>query len=170
MIIDNADETELFFKASRPPGKADGLLKVENQGPGLATYIPECSHGAILVTTRNKQAGVKLTKGRAVMEVPRMDLKDGQDLVSTRLPDTDLDPKELETLVEQLEYFPLALVQAASFILQESTSLDEYRRRSPYPISLSLHFPRAREQQHLPLHRFTTTNHGLAISNLRERG
>jgi hypothetical protein len=55
LIIDNADETCLF--EPRKKGKqADA-----NQS--ILEFLPKSKHGAILVTTRNRAAGVKFTKG-----------------------------------------------------------------------------------------------------------
>ncbi len=73
MIIDNADDCDVFFDSSevrcnQPEGTNRAILN-----PNLGRYIPECSHGSILITTRNKQAGIKLTKNRRVIEVVEMD-------------------------------------------------------------------------------------------------
>jgi hypothetical protein len=64
MIIDNADDTEMFFNSSEatsPKPEDTNQLALEGN---LGHYIPECSHGSILVTTRNKHTGVRLTRGR----------------------------------------------------------------------------------------------------------
>ena len=72
MIIDNADDTDLFISSGEAvpqnPEDSDSLTFEGN----LSHYIPECSHEAILVTTRNKQAGVKSTKGCGVIEAGTM--------------------------------------------------------------------------------------------------
>lgn len=63
MVIDNADDTEVFF--GKQP-KATSASRLEED---LGIYIPECTHGSILITTRNKQAGSRLTKGNRLIEV-----------------------------------------------------------------------------------------------------
>ena len=50
MAIDNADDTQLFVGQSEADEKES-----------LGHYLPECTHGTILVTTRNIQTGSKLT-------------------------------------------------------------------------------------------------------------
>ncbi|KAI9828117.1 MAG: hypothetical protein M1832_003644 [Thelocarpon impressellum] len=112
MIVDNADDTDLFFA----PGKNAGLVR----------YIPRCPHGAVLVTTRNKQAGVDLLNGVNLINVPKMDEVESQALMRTRLEDQDLDDKDLERLTMQLEHLPLALTQAAAYMQRNSVSLDVY--------------------------------------------
>jgi len=62
MIIDNADDAQLFSW----PGN-------------LGQWIPECPHGAVLVTTRNKAAGLRLIRSGRLIEVGR----DGRGRVHT---------------------------------------------------------------------------------------
>ena len=117
MVIDNADDTQLFFAA---PG---GSHYEEN----LGRYIPECSHGAILVTTRNKQAGLSLAKGTHLIEVQEMDDIDSEKLLRTKLTG-DPTSSKLSTLLSRLEYLPLALIQAAAFIQANTITVNEYLR------------------------------------------
>ena len=115
MILDNADDAEIFFcssEASKRPVSADPLALIDN----LGIYIPECSHGLILVTTRNKQTGVRLTRGRAMIEIPEMDPAESSQLIYQKLGDDSLDRSHVDLLTTRLENIPLALVQAAAFI------------------------------------------------------
>ncbi|RYP57748.1 hypothetical protein DL769_009308 [Monosporascus sp. CRB-8-3] len=118
MVIDNADDTDLFF---RPSGAAsDG-------GEGnLGQFLPECSHGALLITTRNKQAGVKLAKGHPPIDVGRMEEEECQSLLRARLEGVAVTAADLSTLSDRLEHLPLALVQAAAFIQENSITVQRY--------------------------------------------
>ena len=125
LILDNADDYEMFFgppkaKANRPhstPLGADGQL---------GGYIPECSHGSILVTTRNKQAAVKLTRNSGLIEVEKMTPTESSQLVIKKLEDDDLDHSQVALLTSRLENLPLALAQAAAFIRENTMSVEEY--------------------------------------------
>ena len=117
MVIDNADDMQLFFGA---PGES------HHEG-NLGRYIPECSHGTILVTTRNKQAGLGIAKGTHLIEVQEMDNIDSEKLLRTRLTD-DLTSCELSTLLSRLEHLPLALIQATAFIQANTITINEYLR------------------------------------------
>jgi hypothetical protein len=67
MIMDNADDVDIFFGTDSTiadSGVAEAIP--------LRKYIPDCSHGAILVTTRNKIVGQKLTRGRCLIKVSPM--------------------------------------------------------------------------------------------------
>ncbi|KAL2141557.1 hypothetical protein VTI28DRAFT_2207 [Corynascus sepedonium] len=94
MVIDNADDTQLFF------GQQGGYETDKHTG-NLAQYLPECLHGAILATTENKQAGWKLTKGKTLIEVGIMNEGETDQLLSTHLDGISVAPdvgKYLELL------------------------------------------------------------------------
>ena len=110
MVIDNADDLQLFC----------------DEPEKLGRYIPECAHGSILITTRNKQVGSRLTKGKRPVEVREMDDGDSTQLLRTAIGEDDLSSDDLSTLSSRLEYLPLALVQAAAFIQENTLSALEY--------------------------------------------
>jgi hypothetical protein len=93
MVVDNADDARPF-----------GLLG------DLGQWIPECAHGSILVTTRNKEAGSRLIQGKRLIEVGKMDDSESKLLLLEKLEADGLDPGELSILSSRLEHLPLALV------------------------------------------------------------
>ena len=109
MVIDNADNTQL----------ASGL-------GGLGQHIPECAHGSVLVTTRNKEVGSRLTKSGRPIEVKKMDNSESKELLEKKLEDNRIDPSDLSTLSSRLEHLPLALVQAAAFMQEKSVPISRY--------------------------------------------
>ena len=126
MIIDNADDTEMFFSSSEAAvQKPEDPNRLALKG-NLGRYIPECSHGALLVTTRNKQTGIKLTRGRSLIEVGPMDQAESSQLIHERLEDKDLEHSHISLLTAHLESLPLALVQAAAFIQENSLTVIKY--------------------------------------------
>ena len=125
MVIDNADSTEMFFncgEAGLQRSEGDHSLRREET---LGRYIPECSHGSILLTTRNRQAGVKFTKGGTVIKVRKMTRAESSQLICETLnedPGSDL----MALLTDRLENIPLALVQAAAFMHENSLTVIKY--------------------------------------------
>ncbi|KJZ69219.1 hypothetical protein HIM_11398 [Hirsutella minnesotensis 3608] len=120
MVIDNADDMELFFNPSGPTTSSfasDG---------NLARHLPQCNHGAILVTTRNKKAAVRFAKGRNPIEVDRMEDNESKNLLRATLEGVSFTPAELSELSFRLEHHPLALVQAAAYIQANSISMEAY--------------------------------------------
>ncbi|KAK0627900.1 hypothetical protein B0T14DRAFT_451216 [Immersiella caudata] len=127
MILDNADDAQLFFPP--PPRHSSNPGEYKTNTEGLGRYIPECAHGSVLVTTRNKQVGVKLSKGTMPpIEVDRMDESESEQILRTCLGVEEGNDTLLRTLASRLEHLPLALVQAAAFIDANTTAISEYLR------------------------------------------
>jgi tetratricopeptide (TPR) repeat protein len=109
MVLDNADDSQFF------------------SGPaGLGKYIPECAHGSVVVTTRNKEAASRLTKSGRLIEVGKMDESESKELLERKLDEEEIDPDDLPTLSSRLEHLPLALVQAAAFMQEKCVSVRKY--------------------------------------------
>uniref|UniRef100_L2G7F9 Phosphorylase superfamily protein n=1 Tax=Colletotrichum fructicola (strain Nara gc5) TaxID=1213859 RepID=L2G7F9_COLFN len=119
LVIDNADDTEVFF-----PVKP--IVEADCRATSIGHSIPECSHGSVLITTRNKQAGLKLGLGKPPIEVEKMTESETTQLLRTLLEDESVTPAEASLLSSRLENLPLALAQATSFILENSISIKEY--------------------------------------------
>ncbi|KAF5705123.1 gamma-glutamylputrescine oxidoreductase [Fusarium globosum] len=109
MVVDNADDLNLFYGTD-----------------GLSRHLPTCPQGKLLVTTRNRQVAVRATKGRCLIEIPRMTESEAHDLLGEHLGFLSPDVTDLSMLASKLEYLPLILVQAASFIKENGTSINEY--------------------------------------------
>ncbi len=122
MVLDNADNAQLFFPPPQEPPKMGSV----NQEDDLGQYIPECPHGSILVTTRNKQAGLKLAKGNPPIEIGAMAENDSEQLLRVNLGREDIASSELLALSSRLDHLPLALAQAAAFIEANTIAVDEY--------------------------------------------
>ncbi|KAH6970347.1 hypothetical protein BKA56DRAFT_735956 [Ilyonectria sp. MPI-CAGE-AT-0026] len=123
MVIDNADDAHLFF--GQPAGITTTSAEPKDER-NLARYLPECAHGAILITTRNKQVGVRLTKGQWPIEVLRMNEEESEQLLRARLKGISTTSADLLTLSSRLEHLPLALAQGAAFIQETSITVAKY--------------------------------------------
>jgi tetratricopeptide (TPR) repeat protein len=118
MVIDNADDTQLFFQLQQQ--------NTDLTQEKLGRYIPECAHGSILVTTRNKQAGSRLARGKPPIEVGKMTNHEASNLIRTMLENGDIPDEEISGLATRLENLPLALAQAATFIHENCITIDDY--------------------------------------------
>lgn len=126
MVIDNADDMELFFQDQLE----EGSLKTNTAGRrtdyGLARYLPECKHGSVIITTRNKKAGSRLARGKLPIEVGNMNDNEAHSLLYAILEDEGISADKTSLLSSRLEHLPLALVQAAAFIQENAIPLSEY--------------------------------------------
>ncbi|KAK0639519.1 hypothetical protein B0T16DRAFT_497593 [Cercophora newfieldiana] len=127
MVIDNADDLQTFFGRQQKTASPDVTdTGSSNRAGQLADYIPDCPDSAILVTTRNLQVGSRLTRGRYVNEVTKMDESETEQLLRSGLDSISFAPDESTALSARLEHLPLALVQAASFIRENSITVSHY--------------------------------------------
>jgi tetratricopeptide (TPR) repeat protein len=124
MIIDNADDAEMFFGPDKNVSQGSRYVSEPTTTTTLGQYIPECCHGTILATTRNKKAGIKLTRSQGMIQVLEMDELLSIDLVRKTLDVEDIQKDDIRDLVALLDYLPLALVQAASYIQENSFGRD----------------------------------------------
>ncbi|KAH7146098.1 hypothetical protein EDB81DRAFT_856613 [Dactylonectria macrodidyma] len=104
MVIDNADDAQLFFGQSADTAISSAESKDE----------------------RNLQVGVRLTKGQQPIEVLRMTEDESEQLLRVRLKGISAASADLLMLSSQLEHLPLALAQGAAFIQETSITVAKY--------------------------------------------
>ncbi|KAH7134414.1 P-loop containing nucleoside triphosphate hydrolase protein [Dactylonectria macrodidyma] len=126
MVLDNADDTELFFGSEQHLDEATTSATTNNSERVLGRYLPECSHGSLLITTRNKQAGLRLSAGKPPIEISKMSDVEAHLMIRKILEDDDISMQETSSLALRLEYLPLALAQAASFVQENSITIQKY--------------------------------------------
>ncbi|KAK5658464.1 hypothetical protein OQA88_1853 [Cercophora sp. LCS_1] len=107
MVIDNLGDLPVFFDQY---------------------YIPQCAHGSILITTRNKGVSLSLPKGALSIAVTEMHENESEELLHVMLEGADVTSSELAVLSSRLLHIPLALVQAAAFIREKAVTSNEYLR------------------------------------------
>lgn len=122
MIIDNADEASLF--ASKPE------LSLDKTGAdqSILEHLPESNHGSILITTRNRAAGVKFTRNRSMdlVEVSTMTEHESSRLIRSTLSDDIPTDEEIHEISDLLGHLPLALAQATAFMQENVLTISEY--------------------------------------------
>ena len=120
LIVDNADDEELFFPPASPDSSSSG-----RKTPPLSEFLPECLHGSLLFTTRDQITAGRLTREDNLLKVDKMSEDDAQKLLSKKFK-TSYDPAQISQLAQSLEYLPLALIQAASYIQRPGMSIVKY--------------------------------------------
>ena len=108
MVLDNADDGGIFF---------NGTLSNE-RGP-LVRFLPQVAHGSILITSRNNLAARNLVGSDGHMiEVKPMNEEESLALLRARIPapQPGESGEDEKALVQALEYIPLAITQAGSYI------------------------------------------------------
>jgi tetratricopeptide (TPR) repeat protein len=141
LVLDNVDDARFLLSG---PANGDGQGQTTNAQvirKSLREYLPHCERGSILVTTRNKEAALKLVEQRDIVRVEPMDKAQALALFSKKLEAQD-DNSNVAELAAVLEYMPLAIVQAAAYISQRAPLcsvaqyLDRFRKSESKRTSL----------------------------------
>lgn len=116
MIVDNADDIEVFLDRSGDAGYRAKMHK----------YLPSSPNGSVLFTSRSKHAAVDLTEGRNLITIMEPSPEECIDLIRGRLPASTHTVKDISSLAKELGYLPLALSQAISYLQKNSLSVPQY--------------------------------------------
>jgi hypothetical protein len=106
MVLDNADDEQLTQDAHQP-----------EQATSLARYLPQSSHGLILMTSRSRSAAYRLTNvAERLIDIGSMNENDAMILLSKKLPADESSDEDSRELVRALGCLPLAINQASAYI------------------------------------------------------
>ncbi|KAJ5745111.1 hypothetical protein N7520_010293 [Penicillium odoratum] len=111
MVLDNADDDKKFFSSD-----------VSHERGPLVSFLPQAAHGSMLITSRNGRAARNLVGNNShVITVQPMNEAESLALLRVRIPapqfgDSGEPDEDEKALVEALEYIPLAITQAGSYI------------------------------------------------------
>jgi tetratricopeptide (TPR) repeat protein len=112
MIIDNADDSSVFF----PLPVATQVAVVEP----LSDFLPQSPNGSIVFTSRSGDLARRLTgRGDCLVEVKPMDKDDALALLQKKL-GYGVDKDDAIELIHLLDSMPLAITQAAAYIEQRA--------------------------------------------------
>jgi hypothetical protein len=135
LVLDNVDDAR-FLLDVQANGDGQGANSKSAARP-LLDYLPHCERGSILVTTRNKEAALKLVELRDIIVVEPMDKSQAIKLCEKKLGAQDsslYNRTDAAKLAAALDYMPLAIVQAVAYILRRAPRcsmakyVDEYRK------------------------------------------
>jgi hypothetical protein len=95
------------------------------------SYLPQYTHGSILVTTRSQDKALNLVKQRDIITVDLISYVDTRTLFEKKLggdDDNNDNANVSAELLVALEFMPLAIVQAAAYIVRRKPqySVREY--------------------------------------------
>jgi hypothetical protein len=114
LVVDNADDADIFFGTG--------------QSRGIVDYLPESELGVVVYTTRTPEVAEQ-TRGD-VIALGAMDLQDAAAFLTRLLTRKDLLRNNATTteLLNELTCLPLAIAQAAAYLNKNSMSVAKYMR------------------------------------------
>ena len=119
IVLDNADDAGFLLE---PPPITDTVRATKRR----IDYIPSCNHGTVVITSRSKDEAYKFVDENSVIEVIPFDVVHARTLLQKKLGPL-YDEGSATKLATSLDFMPLALSQAASFIKQKRKySIERY--------------------------------------------
>ena len=115
MIIDNADDLDVFsYPSDRGKSTKDNVSS--NAVAALLEFLPQSPNGSLLITSRSRDVAFRLTGSYAdIIMVHPMGQVHALVLLQNKL-ERSFEQDDAVALVEALDYMPLAITQAASYI------------------------------------------------------
>jgi tetratricopeptide (TPR) repeat protein len=119
LVLDNVDDDELLRKpfVTCTAAQADSQKNASMQPP--LRHLLQSSNGSIIATSRSKGVALDITDYKSLIEVKPMEKTEALALLQNKL-DPYSESEGIMELVEALEFMPLAIVQAASYITHRS--------------------------------------------------
>jgi hypothetical protein len=113
MIVDNANAAAVMFNT------INRITLTGQLDQSLSEYIPQVSHGSVVITSRSGDVAYRLT-GRMedILDVLPMDVDTSVTLIQKKL-GGDANNEDVVRLVRSLEGMPLAITQAAAYIVRQ---------------------------------------------------
>ena len=131
IILDNVDDAS-FLTLPSPGAEAEATKTESANSRQLVSYLPYCQHGSVLITSRSRGAALELVDYADIIAIEPMSESDALQLFQNKLGQRNADACTTE-LAASLEYMPLAIAQAAAYILRRHPRcsvrkyLDEFR-------------------------------------------
>ena len=108
-----------FLVAASGTGQVDqGNSVAEKQSRPIISYLPQCPNGSILITTRSRNAALKLVEPRDIIAIEPISIADALALFQKKL-GMHNGGGDVAEPAAALEFMPLAIVQAAAYISQK---------------------------------------------------
>jgi tetratricopeptide (TPR) repeat protein len=118
VVLDNVDNPETLYAASE-------ALQT-NQHKELINYLPDSLNVSTLITTRDKRLGADFSKDISSVVVSFLSEVEAKAMLRSKLPDVAYSDVDLARLAADMEHLPLAITQAAAFIVANNISLTKY--------------------------------------------
>ncbi|KAK9846161.1 hypothetical protein MYU51_002992, partial [Penicillium brevicompactum] len=128
-ILDNVDDDQLLCSVP-VADKGDPMRGSTNSSAKpLLLYVPRSQNGSIIITSRSREVALNIVDHKDLIEVKPMERSEALELLQRKL-EQQGEIQESLHLVEELEFIPLAIVQAASYIRNRAPrcSVSQYLR------------------------------------------
>ncbi|KAJ5979972.1 hypothetical protein N7481_007270 [Penicillium waksmanii] len=115
LILDNVDDDRFL---QQPPATGQQGLKVgqiNTSTKPLLAFLPRSQKGSIMITSRNQEVALKIVDRQDIIKIEPMKKAEAIELLQRKLR-LQVETPDIVNLVEELEFMPLAIIQAAGYI------------------------------------------------------
>ena len=129
LILDNVDDHESLRKSPLTGQGNPRNSPVNVSTKPLLEYLPRSLNGFVIITSRSREVALKMVDYKDLIDVEPMERSEALELLQRKL-EQQGESQESRHLVEELEFMPLAIVQAASYIRNRAPrcSVSQYLR------------------------------------------
>lgn len=114
LILDNIDDDEFL---RQPQSLKFGQTNASTKP--LLGYLPQSPNGSIIITSRSREVALRLVDHQDIIKVEPMKRPEAVELLQRKVGLTAEIPGLL-LLAEELEFMPLAIIQAAGYIMHQA--------------------------------------------------
>jgi tetratricopeptide (TPR) repeat protein len=127
IVLDNADDASVLFDKPQISGQPGDAVAGAQSAKARFHYIPQCDHGTVIITSRNKGVAKQLVYSNDIVDIGPMDTEQALRLLEKKLGRWFVEEHAAE-LAQRLDFMPLALTQAVAYICQvpEWRSIPQY--------------------------------------------
>ncbi|GLA67705.1 hypothetical protein AtubIFM54640_000950 [Aspergillus tubingensis] len=129
LILDNVDDCNFL---TAPPTSLRDTVNSQANTPvkPLLQYFPQSESGSMIITSRSKDIASRIVHYKDIIDVEPMSKSEAVELLQKKSRLQEEGEKAGE-LVEELEFMPLAIIQAAAYIYRQGSrcSISQYLER-----------------------------------------
>ncbi|KAJ5827894.1 hypothetical protein N7447_004657 [Penicillium robsamsonii] len=144
LVLDNVDDDGFLRQPSTMGQLGPPIGQTSTSIKPLLEHLPRSPNGSIIITSRNKEVALRIVDYEDVLEIKPMNRPQALKLLQRKLGRLAETP-DILTLVEELEFMPLAIVQAAGYIVHRapccsvSQYLEKFRKSDREATKLLYH-------------------------------
>ncbi|CAG8306664.1 unnamed protein product [Penicillium salamii] len=116
LILDNVDDDGFLRQSSATDQQSLKLGQTNASTKPILEYLPRNPNGSIMITSRNKEVALRIVDHRDIIKVEPMEKLEAIELLQ-RKAELPAETPDILELVEELDFMPLAIIQAAGYIV-----------------------------------------------------
>ncbi|KAJ5718803.1 hypothetical protein N7488_004449, partial [Penicillium malachiteum] len=119
LILDNIDDDEFLRQPSATGQQRPAVGQSNTSTKPLLEFLPRSPNGSIIITSRSQEVALKIVDHQDIIKVEPMNKPEAIELLQRKAELPAEMPGILE-LVEELDCMPLAIIQAAGYIVHRA--------------------------------------------------